>query len=116
MGDPAAGPWIVSGVRYKWREAHNDTLLDGHLVGPDGDPVCLVFYGGDDQHAEQWANAKLIARAPDMAARIEALEAALSRYIECANGWRIPKVRDDERALLSDSEAPKKENKNDGTP
>ncbi len=59
------GPWQMSGCRYKWRHPDHDQVLDSHAVGPDSDPVCLVFYTSK-YHAEQLANARLIAAAPDL--------------------------------------------------
>lgn len=65
------GPWQVSGCRFKWRQSHHDQMLDSHAVGPDSDPVCLVFYGDKGQHQEQLSNARLIAAAPEL---LEALQ------------------------------------------
>lgn len=68
MSGHTPGPWQVMGCRYKWRETHRDRQLDSHAVGPDSDPICLVFYGSPKQHNEQLANARLIAAAPDLLA------------------------------------------------
>jgi hypothetical protein len=66
------GPWQVSGVRYKWRDAHSDRLLDSHQVGPDGNGIALVPYD-PNSHREAMADARLIAAAPDLLAVVRGL-------------------------------------------
>lgn len=71
---PTSVPWQVNGCRYKWRNADRDEVLDSHSVGPDGDPVCLVFFGPPRLQAEQFAIAKFIAAAPATASERDRLK------------------------------------------
>ena len=72
------GPWQISGGR-----GHERSLY-GHDVGPDGAPVALVDYPppgrhvADDIHFRCRANARLIALAPSLAARVIELEAEVA--------------------------------------
>lgn len=61
------GPWQVSGVREKWRTSYSDHLMDSHVVGPDDAKgwVALIPYDPRN-HAEDLANARLIAAAPEL--------------------------------------------------
>lgn len=76
------GPWQVSGVRHKWREAGSDQVLDSHTVGPDGDAVALIFYA-PKWHIEQLANARLIAAAPEIYAALKAIDALFAEPLCC---------------------------------
>ena len=78
MSKFSPGPWQVGGVRMKYRSTGNNYVLDSHAVGPDSDPVCLVFYY-DKYHSEHIANARLIAAAPEL---LEALETLVKRIRE----------------------------------
>ena len=66
--------WQVSGVRHKGdlRIGPNTRL---HMVGPDEDAVCAVFY--DMQTGRGWKEAKLISAAPEM---LEALHEANAHF------------------------------------
>jgi len=68
------GPWSVSGVRFKWRTSYSDQVMDSHQVGPDDGKgsVAIVPYNPRN-HAEEFANARLIAAAPDMLAALQAV-------------------------------------------
>lgn len=68
------GPWQRSGVREKWRTSYSDRVLDSHTVGPDDKRgwVALIPYDPRN-HAEDLANARLIASAPDLLAALAGL-------------------------------------------
>lgn len=76
------GPWQTSGGRGPERS------LYGHDVGPDGKPVALVDYPppgrhvADDIHFQCRANARLIALAPSLAARVIEQDARIARLTE----------------------------------
>lgn len=62
------GPWQVEGVRHSGDlKIGHDTRL--HMVGPDGDAVAAVFY--DMATGRGYADARLIAAAPDMLAALD---------------------------------------------
>lgn len=62
------GPWQVEGVRHTGDlKIGSDARL--HMVGPDGDAVCAVFY--DMKTGRGLRDARLIAAAPEL---LEALE------------------------------------------
>lgn len=64
------GPWAVAGTRHTGdlKVGKNARL---HFVGPDGDSLAAVFF--DMKTGVGFADAKLIAAAPDLAAEVLAL-------------------------------------------
>lgn len=84
------GPWQTSGGRGPERS------LYGHDVGPDGDPVALVDYPppgrrvADDIHFQCRANARLIALAPSLAARVIELEAEVANLRDAIHAATDP--------------------------
>lgn len=80
MSEPkfTPGPWIVPGARHKGDlKVGPDCRL--HMVGPDGDAVCAVFF--DMRTGCGFADAHLIAAAPDM---YEVLKEIAERLRNCA--------------------------------
>lgn len=65
------GPWQVSGVRAKYRDAHREHVFEAHNVGPDGDAIAAVFF--NPTSGLGWKDAHLIAAAPELYAALEAL-------------------------------------------
>lgn len=82
LAQATPGPWQTSGGRGPERS------LYGHDVGPDGKPVALVDYPppgrhvADDIHFRCRANARLIALAPSLAARVIEQDARIARLTE----------------------------------
>ncbi len=87
MSDHTPGPWIVE---------KGDRKRERDISAPNGDPrlnytswrgLATVYGSDSDPRAGKLvmrANARLIAAAPEMAARIEALEAEIERMRDAA--------------------------------
>jgi len=80
MAEHTPGPWQVSGTRHSGDlKIGRDTRL--HAVGPDGDALAMVFF--DMKTGRGFADARLIAAAPDMHAAIKQF---MPKGIEIGNG------------------------------
>lgn len=83
----APGPWRVEG--------------DGYIRAANKSPVCVTFYDGDD--VKEWANAELLAAAPEL---LCALERAVCD-LELAHGGRdTPTLRKARAAIAKATQTP----------
>lgn len=95
MSEHTPGPWVVAGTRHSGNlEIGKDTRL--HWVGPDGDAVCGVFY--DMNTHRGWADARLIAAAPE-------LLAALGDFVKMGESYGWDSARTGREYLMKDARA-----------
>ena len=80
------GPWQISGVRSKFTCGHQRDMV-AHDVGPDGDKVCAVWF--EEQTGLGWADAKLIAAAPDLLEALKALRLQALQSTDMDHEWAV---------------------------